>query len=141
MEIIPTGSPRRRRFLLTAKLQLQIRVILKSPLMLTKATAPEMFSATIIAFLLNTAAHCLSFFQLSAKPILPTAAAVQFQFHHPLCCVLSPRNCVCSMALLCNSMPSSLVFSYRSFCSFAPSLQHALHARCLRREAFVVNLL
>ncbi len=122
-------------------MQLQIRFILKSPLMLAKATAPELFSATIIAFLLNLAARCLPFFQLPAKPILSTAAAVQVQVQHPLCRVLSPRNCLCSMALLWNSMPSSLVFSFRSFCSFAPSLQHAFHARCLRREAFVVNLL
>ncbi len=98
------------------------------------ATAPELFSATMIAFLQH-------FFLLPAKPILPTAAAVGVYVHFVLFSLLSPRNRVCSMALLCNSMPTALVFSFQSFCSFAPSLQHALYARCLLRAAFVVNVL
>ncbi len=69
-------------------MQLRSRVILKSPLMpglevtagdvaeFIDATAPELFSATMITFLLNMAAHFLPFFLLPAKPILPTAAAV-----------------------------------------------------------------
>ena len=64
------------------------RVVLKSPLMpglevtagdvaeFIDATAPELFSATIITFLLNMAVHFLPFFLLTAKPILPTATAV-----------------------------------------------------------------
>jgi hypothetical protein len=40
------------------------------------ATAPKLFSATKITFLLNMAAHFLPFFLLTAKPILPTATAV-----------------------------------------------------------------
>jgi hypothetical protein len=105
------------------------------------ATAPELFSATMITFLLNMAAHFLPFLLLPAKPILPTAAAVQVEVYLALCRVLLPRNRVCSMALLCNFMPTSLVFSFRSFCFFAPSLQHALYAQCLLRMTFVVNLL
>ena len=69
-------------------MQLRWRAILKSPLMpglevtagdvaeFIDATAPELFSATMITFLLNMAAHFLPFFLLPAKPILPTAAAV-----------------------------------------------------------------
>jgi hypothetical protein len=134
-------------------MQLRSRAILKSPLMpgmevtardvaeSIDAAAPELFSATMIAFLFSMAAHFLPFFLLPAKPILPTAAAAQVQVHLALCRVLSPRNRVCSMALLCNFMPTSLVFPFRSFCFFAPSLQHALRARCLLRAAFVVNML
>jgi hypothetical protein len=134
-------------------MQLRSRVILMSPLMpcmeetagvvavFIDATTPELFSATIIAFLLNMAAHRLPFFLLPAKPILPTAAGVQVQVYLALCRVLSPRNRVCWMALFCKSVLSSLVFSFRSFCSFAPSLQLALYTRCLLRAAFVVNLL
>ena len=44
------------------------------------ATAPEMFSAIVVAFLFNMTARHLPFFLLLAKqpklPILPTAAAV-----------------------------------------------------------------
>ena len=64
------------------------RVVLESPLMpglevtagdvaeFIDATAPKLFSATKITFLLNMAAHFLPFFLLPAKPIFPTAAAV-----------------------------------------------------------------
>ena len=63
-------------------MQLRSRVILISPLMPgMEETAGfvevfELLSATMIAFLLNMAAHFLPFFLLPAKPILPTAAAV-----------------------------------------------------------------
>ena len=69
-------------------MQLRWRAILKSPLMpglevtagdvaeFIDATAPELFSATMITFLLNMAAHFLPFFLLPAKPIFSTAAAV-----------------------------------------------------------------
>ena len=128
-------------------MQLRSRVILITLLMLDlEETARvvavfDLLSAAMIAFLLNMAAHRLPFFLLPAKPILPTAAAVQVEVHIALCRVLSPRNRVCSMALLCKFLSRSLVFSFRSFCSFAPSLQHALYTRCLLRAAFVVNLL
>ena len=104
-------------------MQLRSRVILKSPLMpglevtagdvaeFIDATAPELFSATIITFLLNMAAHFLPFFLLPAKPMLPTAAAVQVEVYLALCRVLSPMNRVCSMTLHCKYMPSSL-FSF-----------------------------
>ena len=66
----------------------------------------DLLSATMIAFLLYMAAHRLPFFLLPAKPILPTAAAVQVEVYLALYRVLSPRNFVCSMALLCKSMLS-----------------------------------
>lgn len=98
-------------------MQLRSRVILITLLMLDlEETARvvavfDLLSAAMIAFLLNMAAHRLPFFLLPAKPILPTAAAVQVEVYLALCRVLSPRNRVCSMALLCKYMPSSL-FSF-----------------------------
>jgi hypothetical protein len=81
-------------------MQTRSRVILKSPLILNvevtagdvaefiDVTAPELFSAAMITFLLNMAAHFLPFFLLPAKPILPTAAVVQVQVHLAICRIL-----------------------------------------------------